>query len=56
MTFEGAKYVLYLLPWGFQTRLFHPDPTHVVAAAGGCLAMTALFCWLGHRKFSTRDL
>lgn len=55
-SFEKAKYVLYALPWGYQARLFHPEVGQVAAAVGGCLAMTGLFLWLGHRKFTTRDL
>jgi hypothetical protein len=45
-----------LLPWGYQLRLFHPDLSQVALAAGGCLLHAALFTWLGHRKFTTRDL
>lgn len=56
MTHEAAGYVLYLLPWGFQTRLFHPDAAQVALAVGGCALQTLLFLWLGHRKFTTRDL
>jgi hypothetical protein len=53
---DSAKYVLYLLPWGFQTRLFHPEPLQVALAVAGCLGMAALFIWLGYRKLTTRDL
>jgi hypothetical protein len=53
---EYAGYVLYVLPWGFQTRLFHHEPLQVALAVGGCLLLTALFLWLGWRKFTTRDL
>lgn len=56
MTHEAASYVNYLLPWGFQMRLFHHEPAQVALAVGGCLLQTALFAWLGHRKFTTRDL
>lgn len=56
MQFEQAGYLLYALPWGFQTRLFHHDPTQVALAVAGCLLLTALFLWLGYRKFTTRDL
>jgi ABC-type transport system involved in multi-copper enzyme maturation permease subunit len=55
-TYEPAKYVAYLLPWGYQMQLFHPDPTHVGLAVLGCLAHAALFGWLGARKFGRRDL
>lgn len=56
MTHDAARYVLYLLPWGYQTRLFHPDAGQVALAVGGCALQTALFLWLGHRKFVRRDL
>ena len=54
--YEAANYVQYLLPWGFQTRLFHFDAVQVALAAGGCTLQTAVFLWLGHRKFTRRDL
>ena len=53
---EVGAYVLYLLPWGFQTRLFHHEPSQVALAVGGCALQTLLFTWLGYRKFTTRDL
>ncbi|MBL8723594.1 MAG: hypothetical protein JNK49_06075 [Planctomycetes bacterium] len=53
---EAVGYVNYLLPWGYQMRLFHPEPAQVGLAAAGCAATTALFVWLGHRKFTRRDL
>ena len=56
MSHEYAGYLLYLLPWGFQTRLFHHDPTQVALAVTGCVLQTALFLWLGYRNFTTRDL
>ena len=54
--YEPAGNISYLLPWGYQTRLFHNDPAQVALAAGGCLAQAAVFFWLGHRKFTRRDL
>ena len=51
-----GRYLLYLLPWGFQTRLFHHEPSQVALAVGGCALQTLLFTWLGYRKFTTRDL
>ncbi|MBX3463208.1 MAG: hypothetical protein KF830_08550 [Planctomycetes bacterium] len=54
--FEVLGYASYLLPWGFQLRLFHPEAGQVALAAGGCLLQAALFAWLGHRKFTRRDL
>ncbi|MCA8975453.1 MAG: hypothetical protein KDC98_12085 [Planctomycetes bacterium] len=56
MTHEAAGYIIYALPWGYQTRLLHHDPMQVGLAALGCLGMTALFTWLGYRKFTRRDL
>ena len=53
---EPAGYLSYVLPWGFQTRLFHHEPLQVALAVGGCALQTALFTWLGHRKFTRRDL
>jgi len=56
MQHEAGGYLLYLLPWGFQMRLFHHDPSQVALAVGGCALQTLLFTWLGYRKFTTRDL
>lgn len=56
VTHEAAGYVIHALPWGYQTRLLHHDWTQVALAVGGCLGMTALFTWLGYRKFTRRDL
>lgn len=53
---EAGGYLLYVLPWGFQTRLFHPESSQVALAVGGCALQTLLFTWLGHRTFTTRDL
>jgi len=53
---EYASYANYLLPWGFQMRLFHHEPAQVALAVGGCALQTALFTWLGYRKFTRRDL
>ena len=55
-SYEDARYLSWLLPWGFQTRLFHPDALQVALAVGGCALQTAVFGWLGHRKFTRRDL
>jgi ABC-type transport system involved in multi-copper enzyme maturation permease subunit len=53
---EPLRHVDVALPWGFQTRLFHPDWSQVGLAALGCIAQAALFTWLGFRKFTKRDL
>jgi ABC-type transport system involved in multi-copper enzyme maturation permease subunit len=55
-THEAASYLNYVLPWGFQTHLFDHRPANVALAIGGCALQTALFAWLGYRKFTTRDL
>lgn len=56
LTHEAAAWINYALPWGFQTRLFHHEPGQVGLAVAGCVLLTALFTWLGWRKFTTRDL
>jgi ABC-type transport system involved in multi-copper enzyme maturation permease subunit len=56
VTHEYASYANYALPWGFQMRLFHHEPAQVALAVGGCALQTALFTWLGYRKFTRRDL
>ncbi|MFT4515222.1 MAG: hypothetical protein ACI89X_000122 [Planctomycetota bacterium] len=56
MQAESAGYINYLLPWGFQTRLFHHEPSQVALAVGGCAVQTVFFGWLGYRKFMRRDL
>lgn len=56
LTWDHAHWINWLLPWGYQTRLFHPDPAHVALAAIGCVLHAALFGWLGYRNFTRRDL
>lgn len=51
-----AEWISWLLPWGFQLRLLHPDLHQCALAAGGCLLQAVVFTWLGYRKFTTRDL
>ena len=53
---EPLGKLIYLMPWGVQFWLFHPDPAKVVFAALGCLAYTALFLFLGLYFFRKRDL
>ena len=55
-TYEPAGYLNYVLPWGFQTRLFHHEPMQVALACGGCILQTLFFGWLGYREFTRRDL
>jgi ABC-type transport system involved in multi-copper enzyme maturation permease subunit len=56
MTHEVGGYLQYLLPWGYQIRLFHPDLDQVGLALAGVVVQTALFTWLGYRAFTRRDL
>jgi len=53
---EPAYAIRYLLPWGIQNRLLAPGMGAVLLTAGGCLIYTAVFAWLGARKFQRRDL
>lgn len=55
-THEAVGYVNYVLPWGFQMRLFHHEPAQVALAVGGCALQTLVYTWLGHRTFTRRDL
>ncbi len=56
MWLDAARYVNWLLPWGFQLRLLHHDPVQIGLAVFGCLLQAAVFVWLGHRTFLRRDL
>jgi hypothetical protein len=53
---EIGSYLAYLLPWGVQKLLLKPENSTVLLAAAACLGYTAVFAWLGQRKFGTRDL
>jgi ABC-type transport system involved in multi-copper enzyme maturation permease subunit len=53
---EPLGRLIYLLPWGIQHWLFHPDPWTAAAAAAGCLGYTALFLLIGIVSFRRRDL
>jgi ABC-type transport system involved in multi-copper enzyme maturation permease subunit len=53
---KPAKYFMYVLPWGWQSNLLHPEPTHWLGAVLACLVYTALFLMLGYYRFQTRDL
>ena len=55
-SWEPLAKVNYLLPWGVQSWLFHPDASKVLIAAGACLGYTVLFLGLGHLRFTRRDL
>lgn len=53
---EPLGKLIFLMPWGIQHWLFHPDPWIVLATAAGCLGYTALFLFIGYRAFRKRDL
>jgi ABC-type transport system involved in multi-copper enzyme maturation permease subunit len=53
---KPAKYLLYVLPWGWQCHLLHPEPAHWLGAAFACLVYTAVFLMLGYYRFEKRDL
>jgi ABC-type transport system involved in multi-copper enzyme maturation permease subunit len=55
-SWEPLARVNYLLPWGVQTWLLHPDASKVLLAAGACAGYTILFLGLGHLRFTRRDL
>ena len=55
-SWEPLANVNYLLPWGIQMWLLHPDASKVLLAVSGCLGYTAVFLALGHLRFSRRDL
>ena len=53
---EPLKNTKYLLPWGIQNYLMHPEWTHFLGAAAGCLGYTLFFLLLGYVRFQRRDL
>ncbi len=53
---ELLQNVKYLLPWGIQNYLMHPEWTHFLGAAAGCLGYTLFFLLLGYVRFQRRDL
>jgi ABC-type transport system involved in multi-copper enzyme maturation permease subunit len=53
---KPAKYLMYALPWGWQSNLLHPVPAHCLGAALACLLYTAVFLMLGYYRFERRDL
>ncbi len=56
LKWEGARFIKYALPWGWQNHLLHPEPSHWLAAGLACLLYTAVFLLLGYARFETRDL
>ena len=53
---KPAKYLMYALPWGWQSHLLHSSPAHLLLAVLGCLLYAALFVMLGYYRFERRDL
>jgi ABC-type transport system involved in multi-copper enzyme maturation permease subunit len=53
---EPLGKLLYLMPWGFQHRLFHPEVGQSLLAVAGCLLYTVVFLAIGIVLFRRRDL
>ena len=53
---KPAKYIMYALPWGWQSHLLHPAPAHWLGAVFACLVYTAVFLMLGYHCFEKRDI
>lgn len=53
---KPAKYILYALPWGWQSNLLHPEMARCLLAALGCLVYAGFFLFLGYYHFERRDL
>lgn len=56
LRWEGARFIKYALPWGWQNHLLHPEASHWLGAGLACLLYTAVFLFLGYARFETRDL
>jgi len=56
LAWKPAKYLMYALPWGWQSNLLHPEPIHLLGATLGCLVYTAAFLMVGYYRFESRDL
>jgi ABC-type transport system involved in multi-copper enzyme maturation permease subunit len=56
LAWKPAKYFKYVLPWGWQNNLFHPDPAYWGSAVLACLVYAAIFLMLGYYRFEKRDL
>lgn len=53
---EPARYLKFVLPWGCQNHLLHPDATHWLGAGLACFVYTGIFLGLGYLRFTRRDL
>ena len=56
LKWELAGHLKFLLPWGLQNHLLHPELTHSLGTALACLGYTVVFLLLGYHRFETRDL
>lgn len=56
LAWKPAKYLLYALPWGWQSNLLHPEPARCLLAALGCFVYAGFFLFLGYYHFERRDL
>ncbi len=56
LAWKPAKYLMYALPWGWQSNLLHPHLSHWLVAALACLLYTGFFLMLGYYRFERRDL
>lgn len=56
LAWKPAKYLIYALPWGWQSNLLHPEPVRWVGAALACLVYAGVFLMLGYYRFERRDL
>jgi ABC-type transport system involved in multi-copper enzyme maturation permease subunit len=56
LKWDYGQAIAWLMPWGIQKNLFRPELSNVIVTIIVCLLYTAIFAWLGARKFSTRDL
>jgi ABC-type transport system involved in multi-copper enzyme maturation permease subunit len=56
IAWKPAKYLLYTLPWGWQSQLLHPSPMHWLSAALACLVYATVFLMAGFYRFEKRDI
>jgi ABC-type transport system involved in multi-copper enzyme maturation permease subunit len=56
LAWKPAIYILYALPWGWQSNLLHPEPARCLLAALGCVVYAGFFLFLGYYHFERRDL
>jgi ABC-type transport system involved in multi-copper enzyme maturation permease subunit len=56
IAWKPAKYLLYALPWGWQSQLLHPAPSHWLSAIAACFVYAAVFLMAGYYRFEKRDL